>query len=533
MNTAKLAILSLMVLSVSAFGAQYTLNNGAGTTASGIETVTGATFRGGTVAGDAFSSGGGISAGPGIVAIGFFSTDNLSGMISKADLLASFTTFGAPGTFAAGGIVGNRSILSFTATGTVTGSVFSGRNIYLFVGNGTTFASSIEFLVVKTTVIFFDAQDGVPTAYTHTVRPDNSTLLLGTLVPNVKTTNTDTSITPGWGMGPSLVPLLAVTGVASDITATAATLNGMVTTYGVPTTTQFEYGLTTSYGSTAAGVTLSPDNGWSEQAVSASISGLQSGRIYHFRLTATNVARTNVGADMMFVTGNVLTTTAQHGMVAGAGDYPHGSTATLTATPDPGYVFTGWSGDATGTANPLSVLMDADKTITASFVPDTRDDDGDELTNYQEIVVYGTNPTLPDTDGDGLPDGAEVHTHGSNPLMVDTDDDGLNDRVEVEVYHSNPALKDSDGDGFDDLFEVNTGFDPTLATSTPDALSTIRTAVEFRFNAATGVSYRIEASSDLENWSILETDIIGHSAVVTRFYSTENEPQRFFRALRN
>jgi hypothetical protein len=105
--------------------------------------------------------------------------------------------------------------------------------------------------------------------------------------------------------------------------------------------------------------------------------------------------------------------------------------------------------------------------------------------------------------------------------------------VEVEIYHSNPALKDSDGDLFDDLFEVNTGFDPALASSTPDALSTIRTAVEFRFNAANGISYRIEASTDLSEWNTIETNIIGQSAVVTRFYSTENMPRRYFRVRRN
>jgi len=47
------------------------------------------------------------------------------------------------------------------------------------------------------------------------------------------------------------------------------------------------------------------------------------------------------------------------------------------------------------------------------------------------------------------------------------------------------------------------------------------------------VSYRIEASTDLENWSTVETGIIGQSAVVTRFYSTENQPKRYFRLRRN
>jgi uncharacterized repeat protein (TIGR02543 family) len=162
--------------------------------------------------------------------------------------------------------------------------------------------------------------------------------------------------------------------------------------------------------------------------------------------------------------------------------------------------------------------------------PDT---DADGLTDGQEISTTHSNPVLDDTDGDGLLDGTEVNTHGSSPLLTDTDADGINDRVEVEVYHTNPALKDSDGDGFDDLFEINTGFNPNLASSTPDALSSIRTAVEFRFNAATGVSYRIEASTDLNQWDIIEPAITGQSGVVTRFYSTENQPNRFFRVRRN
>ena len=162
--------------------------------------------------------------------------------------------------------------------------------------------------------------------------------------------------------------------------------------------------------------------------------------------------------------------------------------------------------------------------------PDT---DADGLTDGQELTTTHSSPVLEDTDGDGLTDGAEINTHHSSPLLADTDSDGLNDRVEVEVYHSNPSLKDTDGDGFDDWFEVNTGFDPALATSTPDAVSSIRTAVEFRFNAANGVSYRIEGSTDLNEWFTVETDITGTGGVVTRFYSTEKYSQKFFRARRN
>lgn len=122
---------------------------------------------------------------------------------------------------------------------------------------------------------------------------------------------------------------------------------------------------------------------------------------------------------------------------------------------------------------------------------------------------------------------------GTSPTNPDSDGDLLGDGVELNTYQSDPHIKDTDGDGFDDGFEVSTGFNPTLATSTPDAVSSIRTAIELRFNAANGVHYRIEGSTDLQNWTTLETDIIGQSSVVTRFYSTENQPMRFFRPRRN
>ncbi len=55
----------------------------------------------------------------------------------------------------------------------------------------------------------------------------------------------------------------------------------------------------------------------------------------------------------------------------GSYDYAEGSIVELTATADPGWTFTGWSGDAAGSTNPLSVTMDGNKSITATFTQDT------------------------------------------------------------------------------------------------------------------------------------------------------------------
>lgn len=82
-----------------------------------------------------------------------------------------------------------------------------------------------------------------------------------------------------------------------------------------------------------------------------------------------------LSANRNFVANFVLNTytlnvTAVNGTVNKAPNqatYNHGSTVQLTASPNTGYTFSSWSGDATGSANPLTVTMTANKNITANF----------------------------------------------------------------------------------------------------------------------------------------------------------------------
>ncbi len=50
------------------------------------------------------------------------------------------------------------------------------------------------------------------------------------------------------------------------------------------------------------------------------------------------------------------------------GRLEHGTVVTLTAVADPSSSFTGWSGDAGGTTNPITLTMDTDKEVTATFI---------------------------------------------------------------------------------------------------------------------------------------------------------------------
>ena len=67
---------------------------------------------------------------------------------------------------------------------------------------------------------------------------------------------------------------------------------------------------------------------------------------------------------------NLVSSPSNYGSVSGAGTFAPGSVVQLSATPVTGAVFNGWSGSATGADNPLTITMDAAKTVTANFIQD-------------------------------------------------------------------------------------------------------------------------------------------------------------------
>lgn len=61
---------------------------------------------------------------------------------------------------------------------------------------------------------------------------------------------------------------------------------------------------------------------------------------------------------------------SEHGQVSidpQRSEYDFGSSVTLTATAESGYVFTGWSGDSTSLDASITLVMDEDKTVEATF----------------------------------------------------------------------------------------------------------------------------------------------------------------------
>ena len=127
--------------------------------------------------------------------------------------------------------------------------------------------------------------------------------------------------------------------------------------------------------------------------------------------------------------------------------------------------------------------------------------------------------------------------HATDPKTADVDGDGLNDGAE-QTAGTNPFLADTDSDGYLDGAEVEFGGNPLAAASVPGfkariAMVPAADSIQFSFPAQQGISYTVLDSINLIDWNITESNVIGQGAVITRSYSTANQPKRYFRARRN
>lgn len=105
---------------------------------------------------------------------------------------------------------------------------------------------------------------------------------------------------------PFSTPVIApevLTAKATDVSETSAVLNATVNPSGLQTTYHFEYGLTDAYGSRVpAGIEAVAGNGYLPRAFSRTITGLEPGTTYHFRIVAENSEGISEGDDETFTT---------------------------------------------------------------------------------------------------------------------------------------------------------------------------------------------------------------------------------------
>ncbi len=127
---------------------------------------------------------------------------------------------------------------------------------------------------------------------------------------------------------PTPTPVVT-TNPATNIASFSATLNGSLNPRGSTTTVDFQYGLTTSYGSTTPAQT---QTGNTVRAISANITGLMASHVYHFRIVAHNNGGTSFGSDRTFTT---LSPTGPPVVITSPATSIASFSATLNASVDP------------------------------------------------------------------------------------------------------------------------------------------------------------------------------------------------------
>ncbi len=118
---------------------------------------------------------------------------------------------------------------------------------------------------------------------------------------------------------------IAVTSPASAVTGSEAMLNGKVEPEGEEASYRFEYGTSTSYGTSVPVPDASAGSGRAVVPVSETITGLEPDTTYHYRLVAANANGTSYGADGAFATAAPTVTSVSPGF----GPTDGGATVTI------------------------------------------------------------------------------------------------------------------------------------------------------------------------------------------------------------
>jgi uncharacterized repeat protein (TIGR02543 family) len=388
----------------------YTLAATVTPAAGGTVTGTGTYASGTTATLTATPAAGYVFSGWSGAATGTASTVTVS-MTSNKTVTATFTavivtyTLAATITPTAGGTVTGTGTYNSGTTATLTATPAAG---YTFTGwsgaaTGTAATVTVSMTSNRTVTATF-----VPITYTltATVTPTAGGTVTGTGTYNSGTTATLTA-TPAAGY--------TFSGWSGDVSGTNASItvvmtsNRTVTATFVPITYTLTATVTPTAGGTVTGtgtynsgttatLTATPAAGYTFSGWSGAATGTTS------TVTVSMTSDKTVTAtftQIQYTMRTAVLTNSTTGRITGAGNYLSGATATITAIPSAGYIFTGWGGDATGTSLTTNVVMTADKLVTASFVP--------IVTNYDLTV------TASPTEG-GTVSGAG--TYSSNTLAT-------------------------------------------------------------------------------------------------------------------
>jgi uncharacterized repeat protein (TIGR02543 family) len=169
---------------------------------------------------------------------------------------------------------------------------------------------------------------------------------------------------PYHGSAPDIGAFEYVSAGDATYTLSVSATNGSVTK--TPSQSSYSSGATVTLQATA-------NDGYEFTGWSGDLSGSTNPAIITMNASKSVTANFTAVAPATYT----LSVTGTNGSIAKTPNkvnYTHGETVTLTATPNTGYRFTGWSGDLSGSTNPASITMNSNKSVTAGFAVELADE---------------------------------------------------------------------------------------------------------------------------------------------------------------
>jgi len=283
----------------------------------------------------------------------------------------------------------------------------------------------------------------------------------------------------------------------SDLAADTYTINATADSNGLISPSG---NIIVNYGSNQT-FTITPDTGYHIKDVLVDNVSIDSVSTYTFESVKANHT---ISATFEIDTHALNVTVSGNANVTKNPDqinYDYGAVVTLTATPDTGWHFVGWSGDATGSDNPLIVTMDSNKNITALF----------------EINTYTINATAVDH-GTISPSGDIVINYGDNQTFIITGDAGyVINQIIVDGSSIKPISKTYTFTNITSNHAISATFakipdttPPTLTLSGVDLnVSTITSSSFFSFDFIAADNSGNIARTVIKNNGITIKDIMG------------------------
>ena len=115
----------------------------------------------------------------------------------------------------------------------------------------------------------------------------------------------------------------------------------------------------------------------------------------------------NISASFAINSYDLSVAAGQGGSVSGSGSFQYGSSASISAIPDTGYSFAGWTGEGISDLNSsaTTVQMTQTRNVSANF----------SLNSYELTLLTGTG---------GSVTGEGTYNHGTNPSITAFPDNG-------------------------------------------------------------------------------------------------------------